>query len=300
MARFSERNGIQSPQALQVESVNDELRNSLWNLFLELYDAEKHGYWGTVAFHIARDFRKCPIDDLPTSGHIEIREWVKKYYYHDLIEWYEIYDFLEFIVENHKIMTDKDFGSPFSEIRSHMVDTEGVVSRVNYILERERSGYRFIQGTLSPITNPVEIEEINTAINASQEFGLSGAQEHLRTAIKLLGLKPNPEYRNSIKESISAVESVAKQIAGPESGGLKDALKILTKETKMHGALQAGFNSLYGYTSDEGGIRHSMMDEPNLGLVDANFMLVSCSAFVNYLIVKADDAGLLKSASEGK
>ena len=35
-----------------------------------------------------------------------------------------------------------------------------------------------------------------------------------------------------------------------------------------------------------------MMDETNLSQEDARFMLVSCSAFTNYLIVKADKAGI--------
>jgi len=34
------------------------------------------------------------------------------------------------------------------------------------------------------------------------------------------------------------------------------------------------------------------MDEPNLTFDDAKYMLVSCSAFVNYLKAKAADAGL--------
>jgi len=34
------------------------------------------------------------------------------------------------------------------------------------------------------------------------------------------------------------------------------------------------------------------MDEPTLDIEDATFMLVSCSAFVNYLVVKAQKAGI--------
>jgi hypothetical protein len=46
-------------------------------------------------------------------------------------------------------------------------------------------------------------------------------------------------------------------------------------------------SALYGYTSDSSGIRHALQDEPNLDFVDAKFMLVACSAFVNYLTDKA-------------
>jgi hypothetical protein len=51
---------------------------------------------------------------------------------------------------------------------------------------------------------------------------------------------------------------------------------------------------LYGYTSDDSGIRHAILDQPTVGFDEAKFMIVSCSAFVNYLIAKAGAVGLLK------
>ena len=46
------------------------------------------------------------------------------------------------------------------------------------------------------------------------------------------------------------------------------------------------FLSLYGYTSDENGIRHGGIDFTNAPSEDAKYMLISCSAFINYLIQK--------------
>lgn len=43
----------------------------------------------------------------------------------------------------------------------------------------------------------------------------------------------------------------------------------------------------YGWTSDTPGIRHALMTEPDLHVEDAKFMLVACSAFINYVIAKA-------------
>ena len=50
--------------------------------------------------------------------------------------------------------------------------------------------------------------------------------------------------------------------------------------------MKASLSSLYGYTSDADGIRHAMLDEPSLSFTDAKFMLVVCTAFVNYLTGK--------------
>jgi len=72
----------------------------------------------------------------------------------------------------------------------------------------------------------------------------------------------------------------------------------LKKVGGLHPALSGAFDKLYGYTSDAQGIRHGLMEEANLALEDAKFMLVACAAFVNYLLVKADKAGINLSGNE--
>ena len=64
---------------------------------------------------------------------------------------------------------------------------------------------------------------------------------------------------------------------------LGDALKEIEKKRSLHKALKGGFIKLYGYTNDADGIRHAMMDEPNLTQADARYFLLSCTSFVNYL-----------------
>jgi hypothetical protein len=113
---------------------------------------------------------------------------------------------------------------------------------------------------------------------------------HLNTALGHLGDRHSPDYRNSIKESISAVEALVNLINGTTSDTLGKALKRLNVEA--HPALADAFGKLYGYTSDADGIRHAAMDEPDLKFEDAKYMLVACSAFVNYLIAKAAASGV--------
>lgn len=62
--------------------------------------------------------------------------------------------------------------------------------------------------------------------------------------------------------------------------------KLKDNGVHIHAAMEKAFTALYGYTSDENGIRHGSMDFSNALAEDAKYMLVSCSAFVNYLIEK--------------
>ena len=150
-------------------------------------------------------------------------------------------------------------------------------------MEEENSGYRVINNNVVPITSKEEIKCIEKAQHSEYE----SVNIHVAKAVELFSKRPNADYENSIKESISAVESLCCIITDNKKATLGDALKKLeTKGVKLHKALQNAMSSLYGYTSDEGGIRHGSIDFVGASSEDARYMLISCSAFVNYLIEK--------------
>ena len=89
-----------------------------------------------------------------------------------------------------------------------------------------------------------------------------------------LSNRKQPDYRNSIKESISAVESISKVISGDPKAELGKALKIIKTKIGLHTALEQGFLKIYGYTSDADGIRHALMEQSSCDFEDAKYMLV--------------------------
>lgn len=189
-------------------------------------------------------------------------------------DWYRVYDLVEFLVT-------RDISDSH---RPSFVDS------VNRVLRQETSGYRFVSGRFVQITSEEEI----AAVEKVQALGdsLKPVRDHFNQALVHLSDRTKPDYRNSIKESISAVESLSKIISGLPSATLGPALNAIDKTAHLHTSLKEAFQKLYGYTSDAQGIRHSLMDESDLDLEDAKFMLVFCSAFVNYMIVKAQKAGI--------
>lgn len=280
--RFSQRMGL-TPVAkmVQDQGMDDDLKNNLWNA-VDIFalsaiedrrvDVEKNEFY----IHLWVNFFKKTIDTIPSSYYkakTELRSVFFKF------PWYVVYDFIEFIgnIEDSIAEIDQDKFKKFC----------------NDLFSRENSAYRFIDFKISPITNSSEISEIEKAIDQSIQFtALRGANIHLQAALEKLSDRKAPDYRNSIKESISAVESVAKKISGKDKDSLGAALQNIKGKIKMHQALERGFLQIYGYTSDGDGIRHGLMDESNCDFEDAKFMLVSCSAFINYLIVKAQKAGI--------
>lgn len=225
-------------------------------------------------------FFKFPIQEVPQGLPNAGKKWFQQRF--DQLEWHDVYNLLEFFVEHGALLSRQKY------------ECKKIEELANRVLERERSGYRFISGQLTPITNETELKSIEDTLDAAKHSGLSGAFEHLRISVQLLGKRPEPDYRNAIKEAISAVESAVKRISGVEGGGLDAALKKLASVSDIHPALREGFLKLYGYSSNEAGIRHAILEEAKVGFDEAKFMLVSCSAFVNFLVSKAESAGLLK------
>ena len=156
--------------------------------------------------------------------------------------------------------------------------------QMNSVFERKYVGYRFINGEISPISDEFEIRAINEAIDNIHE----NVKIHISKANSLLSNRENPDYENSIKESITAVEAMAEIITGEngKSASLGNMLKKLKDSgIYIHKALEEAFNKLYGYTSDASGIRHAgEIGGPNSTFDEAKYMLVACSAFVNYLM----------------
>lgn len=270
-------------ETVQLDGIDNDLRTSLWNVFYIVYITGE--YLNDRAYHFSDEVRarlyrsawfnffKSPLDQIPYKlGDTD--NIVKKWFLDS--EWLDVYRFIEFIIHNDLT----GFKTGFKKL-------------CNQVLEREISGYRIIDDIVVPITNTNELGEIDEALKASISNGLSGVSEHLKAALSMLSDRKNPDYRNSIKESISAVESIAKLISGDDKAELGKALNKLDEKLSIHPALKKGFLSIYGYTSDEGGIRHAMLvDSPTIDFEDAKYMLVSCSAFVNYLIAKSAKAGI--------
>ncbi|WP_120430820.1 AbiJ-NTD4 domain-containing protein [Acinetobacter baylyi] len=277
--RFSERYGYKPVrEIIQKDSIDQELRNALWSLydriiFANFYNSVSpsssrilgsnlEGFFLNIYMNI---FHK-PTDEIPFFISEGISK-LKKYFMS--CQWYEVYDFIEVTLDN------------YPNIRYNL---NSFSNSINLCLEKYLSAYRLSNSNILEITSEEEIQSIEDALENTNQY--SGVQLHLNQALKLISDRQNPDYRNSIKESISAVESICKVITQDDKATLGKALKIIEDRHDIHPALKNSLNQLYGYTSDGDGIRHAMLEESNLSYIDAKFMLVSCTNFINYLIEK--------------
>lgn len=277
MALFSQRIGITPIRTiLQIDSLDENLRNGIWNLIFDTYLSNMR----TSIERIDRNkmiihqqiwcgFYKDRLDEMPHFASDYYKTIKRKFY---SSEWYEVYDLVQFLVE-----TDLKYDSDI-----HIDFIEGC----NIIFERELSGYRFISNQLAPICSEIDIKSIEDILNNEDIF--YSVKSQIKRALELFSDRVKPDYRNSIKESISAVEGYCKIITGEPNATLSKALQKIEKTHPIHPSLKSAFDKLYAYTSDESGIRHAMLDDgKEIAQEDALFMLIACSAFINYLQQKA-------------
>lgn len=271
MVSFSERHGLKKKREIaQIDSMDIQLRTCLWNaLTLHYWDRYNWRKQDFTKF-IWMNYFKAPIDEISEYESRNL-ERIKNYFFQ--CPWNEVYDFTEFMVQYSEYEeTNKDF-----------------IKTCNIILEREASAYRFVGKQIMKNISTTEISEVEEAM----ETPLGVVNAHVEQAIKLLSDRTTPDYRNSIKESISAVEAICRILVNNKNAPLGQALGVIEKHIEIHGALRRSFESLYGYTSSAEGIRHSLLEKDvTLSYEDAKFMLVSCSAFVNYLVSKAAKANI--------
>jgi AbiJ N-terminal domain 4 len=272
--KFSQSLGITPIRVdLQRDSMDKMLRNKLWAIVCSLLFEDGKGFFCTdekIAKDIWINQLGEPIDDFFSSS---FNRQLKKIFFNDA--WHEVFDLIQEII-NHL----------------NSLDTEGTLSnKLNNVLESEMSAYRLINDQFAEITDRQEIIAIEKALDDSSV--LDNVHTHLSTALSMWSDRENPNYRNSVKESISAVEAICQIITGDDKATLGKALhRLKSKGVEVHGSMVEGWSKLYGYTSDHGGIRHALSDGQDVDSATAQYMLVSCSAFVSYLIKISQNAGI--------
>ena len=199
-------------------------------------------------------------------------------------EYDDVLTVIEAIAQYWDLFLRKMRGGNYFDSYKNTYREPSIFEKINKTFQKEYVGYRFVDSLIVPITDPYEL----SAIKETLTNPYASVREHISKANKLLADRETPDYENSIKESISAVEAICEILSGlkGKEATLGNTIKKLEDNgVKIHGSLKSAFKSLYGYASDANGIRHAGdIGGPSATFEEAKFMLVSCCAFINYLI----------------
>ena len=301
---FSERHGITPPKQMQDRSMDVALRNGLWNaldtFFRQTQSSSNMFSLTQNLFHeiIWTDFFKESQDVLYHTTFLTQHGMIRHAFFK--LAWFNVYDLIEFIccladkfkkhdgsfIRSNKILLPSEY-TFYSSDRIHF---KQFTKKCNEILEKEVSAWRVVGGKICKITSEAETNAVETAMQSPIE----GVGQHVTNAIVLLYDRESPDYKNAMKESISAVELICAKITKQNAPILSKALDKMEKDStvNIHPALKVAFEKLYGYTSSGSGIRHAKINDDEITFELAQFFLIACSAFTNYLIVLATKKGI--------
>ncbi|EPC99225.1 hypothetical protein Lpp125_13474 [Lacticaseibacillus paracasei subsp. paracasei Lpp125] len=298
---FSERMGYKSSQPLQFNSMSRalilEIFNFVWNAYFDgigsfvkraplissfkledimdghpdtgLQDDNFEKTW-THFFHL-------PAFKFSEQKGVPVSELYTKYM---LLDWNEKYDFLEFCITQLK---------PYNIIVKARQPSKLVNSSV---LEPNASGFRFVNSILVPITSPIDLNTIKTAMITDN------SANHIENAVVELAKRKNQNTNQIATEAICGVESAAKQFVQeklPSINSSKETLGSLLKTIKSqnlltsHKAYSESMIKLYGYLSDTTRHGQSSDETSEMSLAEATYILEVCSAYINYLTAELAD-----------
>lgn len=278
---FSDRYGYTSPRdSLIRERLDEDIINALCTCYdilkesLDEYDRDNRNHRSTYldfeefVWCYFLNKRKADFQDQHGRYHIVSTSYLSEI----KASWYKKMNLIDYSL---RILNaaKKERNQEYSRIVNRFeLSINNSFSRLSY-------AYRVINGQVVQITDKEEIIAIEDAMKVSDSV-----KTHLSNALKHLSTRPNPDYRNSIKESISAVEAMCRKITDENTLG-KSLNKLEKNGIKIPSMLKSAFEKLYVYTNDEStGIRHALMDDSDMpGFDEAKFMVVSCCAFINYI-----------------
>ena len=271
---FSQAQGYEAiPGPLALGKLPDEARVGIWNLFYRFVANSRvrrpggrfcvSGRWAQMLRSRHSRHDQLPLDDWSSdfrANCTHLRDSI------ETLPFNKVLDLVQFVLRHPACPSDfvVAMKREFSQCRlAYTIDVRN-------------------PPTIIPAVTPEEGRAVVDALHTLRDAGLSGAESHLRNASEHINAG---DWAGSVRESIHAVESVARKLDPDASGTLGPALVSLEKRGALHPALKESFNKLYGYTSNEQGVRHALLDgsHADVGLDEAGFMFGACASFASYL-----------------
>ena len=281
---FSQAYGYEElPGPLNLEELPPKARTRIWNLFHDaIHDKvwfDPDGVpriddftWRDILWSVHRDHFVRAVDDWPDGEWhflrpVEFRRDIEE------LPFNEVFDLIQFVLRHDRC-------------------PPSLATAMKAVFAESRLAYTIDEGppsTIIPAVTPEEGIAIVASMRSLRKAGLNASESHLRKASSCIN---QGDWAGSIRESIHAVESVARVLDPAASRTLEPALQSLERHRPLHGALKGGFSKLYGYTSDEQGIRHALLDraDANVGSDEALFMFGACASFASFLWRKNNSA----------
>lgn len=198
------------------------------------------------------------------------------------IPWYRFYDTVEAVAER---IIDIDDEDNFSQSRKNeSFSFSAYRQRVNELFSEYNVDWKMNESGQLELPLPPFLEEKVKSTEERLADQFAPARMHFRKA-RAFALGSHRDAENSIKESISAIESICKTFY-PDASTLGDALKMMKKDRSVSRLLIDVVEKFYAYANAEPAVRHGSNKDSGVLEYDAELALHFAAAFIRTLIVR--------------
>jgi hypothetical protein len=113
--------------------------------------------------------------------------------------------------------------------------------------------------------------------------GLEGAAIHWRNAVTYRSVSP-ANLPLAAKESVNALEGVARSVAGLQNATLADCIKQLRNQGRLSPGMAKSLEGLWAFASATPGIRHGATADLSLNAPEVDYLIQTCGSGIRLLL----------------
>lgn len=196
------------------------------------------------------------------------------------VEWFHFYDLVELVGKKLREAEEWQFDQAWSRrfgVATYQKD-------VNEIFSENRIAWRLNSNCELVREVPAVLEKAHQSAERSLQDEFEPAREHYRKAFRYAYGRP-VDPQNSIKEIVSAIESVGK-VFYEKCSTLGDVIKRMKGDPKLPASVVDVLEKFYVMSNTEPGVRHGSSKRSNVSLQDAELCLHIGVALIRYLLAK--------------
>jgi len=260
--------------------------NGLLHLLFDLIYKDYVKSWCTVARELQRIARLMPVgyDDSKVSSISQAKTDSEKILCE--LSWEKAYDFCERLHNHlaqevgHSWNDDYQITTPRSEVQKFIAE------ELQRLFEEEGLAFEFADGFVRRGRKHT-VDLTTRAQVVLGDSGLANARMHYDKALKFFRNPSMPDYENTVKEAVCAVEAAGKVLfPGAKAPTLGDLAKwfTYTKDVSVPKALAQTITGIYAYRSGGDGVGHGGSVGGIATAEVAEYVLAVCASQIIYFV----------------
>lgn len=229
--------------------------------------------WGYILNELARAGRIVYDSDTWRSIRDEL-EWLL-----NQVQWFKIFTFCERVHD--RLITSSNSLQSLEEAKIYFTD------ELNQILFEENLDYKFENGIFERRGRLQTQKSINRMGSVLSDSNLVEVRKHYTKALRFFTQTPEPDYNNSIKEALCALELTIEICTGKNaSNNFNQALLELqgNGNEKIPSPIIQSMIKMYAYRGSGKGVSHSAPNGNKVSDLEAELVLNLVASYITYIV----------------